>query len=266
MSCGLHHVQRFDTVPDARVEPSHYPQAMTSLYKSDFVQKEREREVRRETISKTGYSNLIVGKMSSKPKLEGSSIMHKDYRNNRLENNHWSNDNKRRDQIDHVARMMPEKRMNQTTEYREFVKDHKKDAYYKAAIKPPQAGKKDRMEQNSLYHSDFRPTMTDKGYVNPRKEYLHNVNIVRSSFSANNIGVGHTYAHPAKDSTTYHDTFRTAKPQKLPTSSYRTPACTETPTAFNNWRISRPQMPKSSVYKNSYTNQHVKLCDCPSNH
>ena len=260
MSCELHHVYRFDKFPRSRVEPGHYPTTMSTAYKITYVEKVPKAESRALDRDRIRTDNPIAH--SNKELLAKSSVTRGDYKPKDLENNRWMRDTKTQSSVDHVATLLSNYNAGMTTEYRAFLADKHEPDFIKAKVKPLIPGSLPAGEKRSVYNEDFRlKTAGMPTYEIAKKSYEENVKIAREALSGKNVEL--KGGAPVKNSSTYKTTYaRQLASSHGDLRRLSTQEPLPRPNPMNNWTLGKKSMQKSSVYKDSYVDQHVTNCVC----
>ena len=210
---NLRKYDRFDHFHQPRVEPTRYPETISSWYKVHYRGEQNSPQVvegdnRRHTDPITGVSRAKMPSMdmvtTNRKELDRKRIDPRDMFK-------YENTNK----VDHLAREHEKEDLawRKSTEYRDSS-NMQREIVQGAGAGRTKYKERPKVEKETVYSKDFTHKQKEKGFIDSRKIYKDNIELVRSYFSANNIGVGKGFVHPLKDSSTYKQSYRDLRENK----------------------------------------------------
>lgn len=262
--CNLRQFKRMDKFTIGRTEPEKYPIGLQTEFKDKYVPLPHERP------GSVDYSNLreyyrnpLVGQLKNKPPLDGKTNHGVEYTRKPIEVgsvDKWARNNRDKDQVDHLNPQNRPKDWRPSTEYRDFSDLRDREVIAPAGYAKLNYGPKPKLDGKTIYNKDYTPKAGQKGYFDPKKAYEDNLNVVRSYFSTNNVGVGPGNHGPRVNvTTTAQDSYQH---KHLPVEAELDPLGNR-PSLANNWRIPNGRLEGKTIFQTDYINQGVTICPCP---
>jgi hypothetical protein len=157
-------------------------------------------------------------------------------------------------EADHLAAKLPvEATWRASTEYRDSLNPTGKEVATGVEPGRLQYPPRPPVEKSSVYAQDYTMKHRERGFVDPKDTYRQNLHVVKAYLSANNTGVGKGFVHPARDGSSYRETF---VPKAL-TAEQIDPHPLQRLNPFNNWQTSKPPIERRTIYQQDFTQQRL---------
>src|SRR3990167_3169449 len=259
----LHTVRRFDTFYHPRVEPEHYPSAITSIYKKDYLGKavSAKDENFGDPFPKY-YKNPVIGLAFPKPEMQKETLNQKEYSKKSIQPDNWASANRLNANVDHLQGPVKGSPWRISSEYRDATNPEGKTIVdpvnapkLPAPVRPP-------LEKASVYAQEFTTKQSAKDFFDPRISADDNLRVMRCMLGTNHLGAcGKGITHPTKDNTLYRQDYlaKAALPDSSrDLGSIKDPRFVAKPSPLSNWRVVRGPLQGNTTYKKDFIDQDVR--------